>query len=124
MGYDRFSVVKRPYDKTLEYNISMYDKLPYKRDSERCNASTLALVSGNLVKYYYCKPNMEPKEVDTQDENLKKIISDHIAAEEEAYIKRHTQFPILFGPLENQALPVNEDADLEEESYDDTDLEE
>jgi hypothetical protein len=43
----------RPYDSTLEDNLSMYDRLPYCRDSDLCNKEALALISGNVIKYYH-----------------------------------------------------------------------
>lgn len=43
-----------PYDKSLEENISMYDKQIYIRDLTLCNTDTLGLVSGNVIKYYRC----------------------------------------------------------------------
>lgn len=45
---------KGPYDKSLEENISMYDKQAYICDVTLCNADTLGLVSGNVIKYYRC----------------------------------------------------------------------
>lgn len=43
------------YDKTLEENLSMYDKMPYKRDDTLCNRSSVRLISGNIIKYYRYK---------------------------------------------------------------------
>lgn len=56
-----------PYDSALEDNLSMYDKLPYQRDSNLCNREALALVSGNVLKYYRCKTS-EPYKVKTMDD--------------------------------------------------------
>ena len=44
----------RPFDLSMIEDTSMYDHLPYKRDSERCNIGSVALYSGNVVKYYRC----------------------------------------------------------------------
>ena len=44
----------KPFDLSLVDDMSMYDHLPYQRDSDRCNAGALALYSGNVLKYYQC----------------------------------------------------------------------
>ena len=44
----------KPFDLSMIEDTSMYDHLPYKRDSERCNIGSVALCSGNLVKHYRC----------------------------------------------------------------------
>lgn len=57
------------YDTSYEYDLSMYDHLPYKRDSEQCNRDTVRLVSGNVYRrsnynfvnakpYVYTAPDM------------------------------------------------------------------
>lgn len=45
----------RHYDNSLENNLSMYDHMPYYRDENLCNQSTIALESGNVIKYYRVK---------------------------------------------------------------------
>ena len=45
---------KGPYEH-LDGNITMYDKLPYKRDITLCGPETLELISGNIIKYYQYK---------------------------------------------------------------------
>lgn len=91
-------VAKQPYDKTLEENMSMYDKLPYKRDEEMCNASTLCMTSGNLVKYYRCQHQTEALEIATQDEHFKEITTRHQRRQEKFnnYLLEH--FPTLYNP--------------------------
>lgn len=44
----------KPLDFSMIEDTSMYDQLPYQRDSDRCNAGAVALYSGNIVKYYRC----------------------------------------------------------------------
>lgn len=44
----------KPLDFSLIDDMSMYDHLPYQRDSDRCNAGAIALCSGNVLKYYRC----------------------------------------------------------------------
>lgn len=46
---------KGPYDRNLEQDFSMYDRLPYNRDISLCNYDTLGLISGNIIKYYRYK---------------------------------------------------------------------
>lgn len=42
------------YDTAYDYDMSMYDNLPYKRDREKCNESTISLSSGNVFSFYRC----------------------------------------------------------------------
>ena len=44
----------KPFDLSMGDDMSMYDNLPYQRDSDKCNAGALALYSGNILKYYRC----------------------------------------------------------------------
>ena len=44
----------KPFDLSMGDDMSMYDNLPYKRDSDKCNAGAIALYSGNILKYYHC----------------------------------------------------------------------
>ncbi|QHQ62623.1 hypothetical protein Ana3638_19090 [Anaerocolumna sedimenticola] len=46
---------KGPYENILDSSITMYDKMPYKRDITICGPETLVLISGNIVKYYRYK---------------------------------------------------------------------
>ena len=95
MSSSKFPVTKQPYDARLEENMSMYDKLPYKRNEDMCNASTLALVSGNLVKFYRCTYD-EPAEIDTQDDKFNSIVSEHIRKQEKEIARLHEKFPTLY----------------------------
>ena len=100
MSNSHFPEAKHPYASTLEENMSMYDKLPYKRNAEMCNASTIAMESGNLVKYYRCAPSTETIEIQTQDEKFKSIVSAHIQEQEKLNKLMHERFPLLCGEEE------------------------
>ncbi|MBR3772584.1 MAG: hypothetical protein IKL07_09980 [Clostridium sp.] len=64
------------YDKSLEEDMIMYDKQPYKKDPDLCNTSTVRLVSGNVMKYYTFQYFWnEPYLIDTQDEKVEKKLS-------------------------------------------------
>ena len=114
MSSSKFPVTKQPYDATLEENMSMYDKLPYKRNEDMCNASTLALVSGNLVKFYRCTYD-EPAEIDTQDSNFNSIVSEHIRNQEKELTRLHEKFPTLYQTVEDA---YDEEYDLPDEGED------
>lgn len=45
----------RTYDRSLDDKLNMYDNMPYKRDDNLCNRSTVKLISGNVIKYYRYK---------------------------------------------------------------------
>lgn len=46
---DLFTKKLQHYDFTYEYNIN-HDAIPYKRNSDICNAGTIAINSGNILK--------------------------------------------------------------------------
>lgn len=114
MAVSKFPVTKQPYDATLEENMSMYDKLPYKRNEDLCNASTLALESGNLIKYYRCT-EADAIEIETQDEHFSAIANAHIQAYEKEVLMLHQKFPSIYGSLETEEITENPPL-LEEDS--------
>lgn len=63
-----------PYDTSGEVNLSMYDKLPYKRNYDACNAEHIRMESGNVLKYYRIN-NGDTYEVKNQDETFEKRIA-------------------------------------------------
>lgn len=64
-----------PYDASGEVNLSMYDKLPYKRNYDACNAEHIRMESGNVLKYYRINTAGDSYEVKNQDETFKKRIA-------------------------------------------------
>lgn len=102
--------------------MSMYDKLPYQRNSDMCNASTLALNSGNLVKYYRCNIPQEAKKIDNQDEKFSTIVSDHIREYEKNYLELHSHYPDLYGALEEDETPQSKEQYEDDDEYEDDDF--
>lgn len=43
-----------PFDITQGERIRMYDNMPYVHDVDLCNKDTVALESGNVLKFYRC----------------------------------------------------------------------
>lgn len=43
-----------PFDTTASDHLTMYDQLPYVRDPDECNGSSVAMNSGNVIKFYRC----------------------------------------------------------------------
>ena len=122
MGIKYPSEAQKPYDTSLENNFSMYDKLPYQRNAELCNASTIRLNSGNLLKYYRCYGDTEAKEISTQDDVFSSIISEHIEKHEKYLHDLHTHFPNLYGPLEDNLLEDNSEEPSAADTQQDEDL--
>lgn len=114
MGGRPHSEAEKPYDTTLEENISMYDKLPYKRNEDLCNVSTLGLNSGNLVKFYRCNGSEEAKEINNRDELFSMIVSEHLEKEQKRIADLHAHYPILFASQEEQD---EFDSSFDEEEY-------
>lgn len=119
MGGRPHSEAEKPYDTTLEENISMYDKLPYKRNVDLCNISTLGLNSGNLVKFYRCNGSDETKQIANRDELFSQIVSEHLKSQEKAISDLHAHYPILFSSQDNN---INPDASYEEEDAPDEEV--
>lgn len=68
-------ILSSKYDSHLDYHISMYDNLPYQRDSDYCNAEKLALESGHIIKYYLCKNKQEQFIINNHDDEIEKILA-------------------------------------------------
>ena len=67
------SVQNKHYDSSLEYNVSIYDHLPYVRDDNICGADQIGINSGNVVKFY-CLEKEEPCVISNQEELIKACI--------------------------------------------------
>lgn len=75
------NVISQKYDTALDFHVTMYDNLPYERDSDYCNIEKLAMVSGRVIKfylYYYNQP--EAFTVDNQDDRIEEILAKAKAA--------------------------------------------
>jgi len=78
------NIISAKYDTALDFHVTMYDKLPYQRDSDYCNAEKLALISGRVIKYYlYCN---QPEKflIDNKDDVIDEILA-NAAIEEKKY---------------------------------------
>lgn len=67
--------ISNKYDGTLDYRITMYDNLPYKRDAEFCGAQQIALYSGHVIKYYLCINNEDTFKINNHDDIIQEILS-------------------------------------------------
>ncbi len=72
----------KPFDLSMADDMSMYDNLPYQRDSDRCNAGALALYSGNILKYYHCSFG-EVLELNNMDDLAAEKIQNYLKQEKE-----------------------------------------
>ena len=80
---NRADGISQKYDASLDYGITMYDRLPYQRDSDVCNDSTRALFSGHVIKYYLCNNTETAFAVDNQDDKIEQILQ-KVQQEEQA----------------------------------------
>ena len=92
---NREAGISKKYDGTLDYGIEMYDNLPYQRNSDVCNGSTVALYSGHIIKYYLCNNEEDAYPINNRDDEIQAILRH---AREEAE-KRQTEDaePEVFG---------------------------
>lgn len=54
----------KAYDHSYTQN-TFYDRLPYERDYDRCNARPMGMISGNIIKFYRYKIEEEPAKIDS-----------------------------------------------------------
>lgn len=66
----------RPYDSSMEDNLTMYDDIPYERDTDLCNQKTITLHSPNMLKYYSYEINQSTYQVPNQDDLFVKKLED------------------------------------------------
>ena len=85
--FNREAGISKKYDGTLDYGIEMYDNLPYQRNSDVCNGSTVALYSGHIIKYYLCNNEEDAYPINNRDDEIQAIL---LHAREEAE-KRQTE---------------------------------
>lgn len=72
---DRISFSKlAPFDSSSSDHLSMYDNLPYERNSDVCNKTTVAKESGNILKFYRCNVDKVYK-VNNRDDRTSKMLS-------------------------------------------------
>ena len=70
------------YDSALDFHVTMYDALPYKRDSDYCNAQKLTLHSKSMIKYYLYATKEDAYCIDNKDSHIKEILRE-IAAKQQ-----------------------------------------
>lgn len=68
-------LVSQKYDETMDYHITMYDNLPYKRDADFCGIQQVALYSGHIIKYYLCLNHEDAYEVGNHDDEIEDILA-------------------------------------------------
>lgn len=69
-------ILSSKYDVHLDYQITMYDQLPYKRNADLCGEQNIAMYSGHIIKYYMCDNNQNQFKVDNRDDQIKAILAE------------------------------------------------
>lgn len=69
------NIVSFKYDTALDFHVTMYDNLPYQRDSDYCNEQKLALVSGKVIKFYLYMRQPETFLIDNKDDEIEEILA-------------------------------------------------
>lgn len=62
------------YETGLDYPITMYDHLPYQRDSDYCNAEKIGMSTGKVIKYYLCNNEAEPLTINNHDDEINELL--------------------------------------------------
>lgn len=74
------NVISQKYDTALDFHVTMYDNLPYERDSDYCNIEKLALVSGHVIKFYLYYNQTDVFTIDNKDDRIEEILAKAKAA--------------------------------------------
>lgn len=69
-------ILSSKYDVHLDYQITMYDQLPYKRNPDLCGKQNIAMYSGHIIKYYMCDNNTNQFKVDNRDGQIRSILAE------------------------------------------------
>lgn len=80
-------LVSQKYDEALDFHITMYDNLPYKRDADFCGVQQIAMYSGHIIKYYLCLNQEEAFEVNNHDDEIEEILA---SAQQKEYKSKKT----------------------------------
>ena len=112
---NREAGISKKYDGTLDYGIEMYDNLPYQRNSDVCNGSTVALYSGHIIKYYLCNNEEEAYPINNRDDEIQYILR-HACEEAEKRQTEDTEPEVIGDPSEItdeqiQALTTDQSSD-------------
>lgn len=112
---NREAGISKKYDGTLDYGIEMYDNLPYQRNSDICNGSTVALYSGHIIKYYLCNNEEEAYPINNRDDEIQSILR-HACEEAEKRQTEDTEPEVIGDPSEItdeqiQALTTDQSSD-------------
>ena len=68
------NVLSNKYDTALDFHVTMYDKLPYERDSDYCNIEKVAISSGKVIKYFLYMNQPEVVIIDNKDEEFEQYL--------------------------------------------------
>ena len=83
------NVLSYKYDTALDFHVTMYDHLPYQRDSDYCNIEKVMLVSGRVIKFYLCFNQPEAFAINNKDDEIEDILAKvQIAEKKHASTKR------------------------------------
>ena len=112
---NREAGISKKYDGTLDYGIEMYDNLPYQRNSDVCNSSTVALYSGHIIKYYLCNNEEDAYPINNRDDEIQAILL-HARKEAEKRQTEDTEPEVIGDPSEItdeqiQALTTDQSSD-------------
>ena len=112
---NREAGISKKYDGTLDYGIEMYDNLPYQRNSDVCNGSTVALYSGHIIKYYLCNNEEDAYPINNRDDEIQAILR-HAREEAEKRQTENAEPEVIGDPSEItdeqiQALTTDQSSD-------------
>lgn len=68
------NVISQKYDTALDFHVTMYDNLPYQRDSDYCNIEKVAMTSGRVIKFYLYMNQPEPAIINNKDDEMEQYL--------------------------------------------------
>lgn len=121
------NVLSNKYDTALDFHVTMYDHLPYQRDSDYCNIEKVALISGRVIKFYLCLNQPEFFAIDNKDDVIEDILAEaKIAKKQYEAAKRKQLFDTAAdsGVSEEQIQSLLDDRGEPLEGYEEPSTEE
>lgn len=119
------NIISNKYDTALDFHVTMYDKLPYQRDSDYCNVEKLALVSGRVIKYYLYISQPGNFKIDNKDDEIEDILAKNAIIESKRLAAKNTvsrvveeevtqkQIQTLLDDTENVFFEEEDDNDID-----------
>lgn len=88
------NLISHKYDTALDFHVTMYDNLPYQRDSDYCNIEKVAMTSGKVIKFYLAQHSAEKVVIDNKDETIEEYLME-LKLKQQRQIEANRELPAV-----------------------------